>query len=87
MGSEKSADHAWDFLSSWFVIGVRFYRAASGSPETDGESKCSACMAQLRRDPVDRDEDAALHALVGHAFATTTDQLNLQGCQFPLTSC
>ena len=28
MGSEKSADHAWDFLSSWFVIGWRFYRAS-----------------------------------------------------------
>jgi hypothetical protein len=25
MGSEKSADHAWDFLSSWFVdIGADF---------------------------------------------------------------
>jgi hypothetical protein len=25
IGSEKSADQAWDFLSSWFVIGG-FYR-------------------------------------------------------------
>ncbi len=30
MGSENRADHAWDFLSSWFVIGVRFYRAGGG---------------------------------------------------------
>jgi hypothetical protein len=40
-------------------------------------------MAQLRRDPADRDVDTALHALVGHAFASTTDQLNLQGVNFP----
>ena len=30
MGSENRADHAWDFLSSWFVIGDRFYRARRG---------------------------------------------------------
>jgi hypothetical protein len=32
MGSEKSADQAWDFLSSWFVIWVRFYRAGGRFP-------------------------------------------------------
>lgn len=31
MGSEKSADQAWDFVSSWFVIFFLFYRAAEGS--------------------------------------------------------
>jgi hypothetical protein len=29
MGSEKSADQAWDFLSSWFVM-RRFYRGRAG---------------------------------------------------------
>jgi hypothetical protein len=27
MGSENSADQAWDFLSSWFLDMARFYRA------------------------------------------------------------
>jgi hypothetical protein len=33
MGSEKSADQAWDLVLSWFVIGGRFYRAASDQLE------------------------------------------------------
>jgi len=32
MGSENRADHAWDFLSSWFVISVGFYRAEGSFP-------------------------------------------------------
>jgi hypothetical protein len=32
MGSENRADHAWDFLSSWFVISGGFYRAGGGTP-------------------------------------------------------
>jgi Zn-dependent oligopeptidase len=32
MGSENRADQAWDFLSSWFVIWARFYRAGDGFP-------------------------------------------------------
>jgi hypothetical protein len=47
MGSEKSADHAWDLVSSWFVISGGFYRASwqpfgppiPQSPRSDGQRR------------------------------------------------
>jgi hypothetical protein len=50
MGSENSADHAWDFLSSWFVdIAAHFIWRSVGAMgehvDRSGHPKASAAAA------------------------------------------
>ena len=78
IGSEKSADQAWDFLSSWFVIGG-FYRAARSRPISAKRLvKPLTGIPQPRRNPVNRDVNATLHPLVALAGAVAAHQFHLQ---------
>lgn len=48
MGSEKSADQAWDFVSSWFVISLHFI----GLPKMLSARPIQALSAKYRPDPL-----------------------------------